>query len=190
LVVIGLWASRLWWLPPTGKFLSDADPLRQTDAVYVLGGGADTRPFVAAALVKAGLADRVLLPSVQIRDKDLEFGFLPDHEVMRRVLIARGVDPNKISILPGVCDSTDKEAQSLARFLDSNPNMVIGVVTSDFHTRRARILFRRHLGERMQRVVFVAAPCDECSPETWWRSEWGFDTYLMEYTKLLTTWMR
>jgi uncharacterized SAM-binding protein YcdF (DUF218 family) len=188
LTAAGLFRS--WWLPPVGRFLDDSDLPRKTDAIYVLGGGADTRPFVAAALVKRGYSDRVLLPSVHQRDEDRAQGFEPNHEVMRRVLVARGVAPGKITLLPDDCESTEQEAQAVAKFLALHSETTLMVVTSDFHTRRTRMLFRRYLGAHAANVVFVAAPTDGFSPETWWQTAHGFDTYVTEYCKLVSTWLR
>jgi uncharacterized SAM-binding protein YcdF (DUF218 family) len=70
------------------------------------------------------------------------------------------------------------------RFLQAEPGTTVAVVTSDFHTRRARAIFRRVLGERMERVHFVAAPTDGFGASDWWECEEGTITYLNEYAKL------
>ena len=59
------------------------------------------------------------------------------------------------------------------------------VVTNDFHIRRTRLLFGRVLGERVQRLRFIAAPVDGIDAESWWQSEGGFVTYTTEYLKLV-----
>jgi hypothetical protein len=58
-------------------------------------------------------------------------------------------------------------------------------VTNGFHTRRARMLFRHELGDRMDRVHFVAAPTDGFSEDNWWRSGGGCSCYATEYFKLV-----
>ena len=177
--------ARGWWMPVIATFLDVSEPPRQVDCVQVLGGGADSRPFVAAALVRAGLAKRVLVPTVREPLDNLDGAMPPENELFRRVLAAREVAVESVVNLPGVCDSTLDEARGLAAYLETEPNATVAVVTNAFHTRRARLLFRRVLGPKMKQIHFVAAPDDHFEPESWWRTEEGFVTYVNEYCKLL-----
>jgi LPXTG-motif cell wall-anchored protein len=174
------WLARGWLLPAAGRFLDVSEPPREVDAVMVLGGGPTTRPFVAASLARAGLARRVLVPTFTEDDS----ASLSEQEVVRRVLRARGVPDGAVVTLPGAVERTQDEAWALARFLDEEPGATVAVVTSDFHTRRARMLFRREVGSHIDRVHFVAAPTDGFGADDWWRCEEGAATYLLEYFKL------
>jgi uncharacterized SAM-binding protein YcdF (DUF218 family) len=60
----------------------------------------------------------------------------------------------------------------------------VAVVTTGYHTRRARRTFRQVLGADAARVRFVAAPTDGFDETNWWRSEQGVRCYLTEYVKL------
>jgi uncharacterized SAM-binding protein YcdF (DUF218 family) len=190
LLIAGAWFGRSMWLPAVGRFLNNADAVGQTDIVMVLGGGLDTRPYVAAALLKAGKAKRVLIPSVRFTEHDREQEHMPQHDAMRRVLVSRGVNEDQIELLPGVCASTEDEAAALAKYLETHPEATVAVVTSDFHTRRTRLLIGRKLGSHADRVRFVAAPTDYFSADDWWQTERGWSTYTTEYAKLIMTWLR
>jgi uncharacterized SAM-binding protein YcdF (DUF218 family) len=169
-------------LPLAGGYLDASTPPHEVDDVMVLGGGADTRPFVAAALYKAGYAKRILLPAVkQSPDSDAEAG-PSETAVMRRVLLVRGVPSEAIVDLPGEVDSTEDEARSLKRYLADQPERTVAIVTNDYHTRRARWIFRTELG-RPDLSVF-AAPTDDFDANNWWRSEEGCALYATEYLKL------
>jgi uncharacterized SAM-binding protein YcdF (DUF218 family) len=183
-LALGLYLARGRLLPAAARFLDVSEPPRRADAVMVLGGGAATRPFVAAALVRAGLARRALVPRVRPSPEGDEGLTLPEDEVIRRALRARGVPDEAVVTLPGEVDSTRDEAQALGRFLEAEPDARVIVVTNGFHTRRARMLFRHALGERLARVHFVAAPTDGFGAEDWWRHEEGFRCYAGEYFKL------
>ena len=178
-----LYASRGCYLPAAARFLDVSEPPRRVDAVLVLGGDSATRPFVAAALFKAGLARGVLVSRVKAAPEVDEGLMPPDHEVMRRVLRARGVPARAIVLLPGECDSTADEARALATFLADEPHAVVAVVTNAYHTRRARSIFRRALAERSVELLFVAAPTDGFDETNWWRFETGVRTYASEYVK-------
>jgi uncharacterized SAM-binding protein YcdF (DUF218 family) len=172
-------------LPAAARFLDVSEPPPTVDAVMVLGGGAETRPFVAAALIRAGKARRALVPTVRLSLEN-EAGLAPsESELIRSVLRARGVREEEIVTLPGEVDSTRDEARGLKQFLDSEPDATVAVVTNGFHTRRARMLFRHEMRDHMDHVHFVAAPTDHFNADNWWRTEEGFTCYLTEFFKLI-----
>jgi uncharacterized SAM-binding protein YcdF (DUF218 family) len=151
----------------------------------VLGGDDNVRPFAGAALYKAGFARRVLLANVENPPgADPQFA-PPRHDVSRDILLLRGVPPRDIRIADKPCESTFDEAQVLAQEFDASPDARALVVTSGFHTRRARWVFRQVLGDGAARVTFVSAPVEQVPPDRWWRSEIGFLAIASEYVKLL-----
>jgi uncharacterized SAM-binding protein YcdF (DUF218 family) len=181
---VAAYLGRAFLLEQAGECLDVSEPPQASDYAMVLGGGDATRPFVAAALFKAGLAGAVLVPRTR-RSAEVEDGLLPPEEVViERVLAARGVPGGAVVFLDGECASTRDEADALARFLDTRPDCSVAVVTSPYHTRRARGTFRRALGGRAARVRFVAAPGEGFGARDWWRSEEGFKAYAREFVKL------
>ena len=84
----------------------------------VLGGGEETRPFAGAALLRAGFADRALVARVAPLPADLAKVAAESSEINRRVLVARGVEPSRVTVLPGAAKTTYDEATALKRFLD------------------------------------------------------------------------
>lgn len=184
LLAVGLYLGRGWVLPQVARFLDVSEPPHAVDYVMVLGGGDDTRPFVAAALYAAGLAKGVLVSATK-RAPEVEDGLYPPEEVvLRKTLHHQGVPDPAIIVLDGLSDSTRDEAAALGRFLEQHPDASVGVVTTNYHTRRTRMLFRRLLGERAARVCFFAAPTDGYTPNNWWQYQIGFVSYCDEYAKL------
>ncbi len=59
--VLLVWLRPGWVLPPLARYLDVSQPPRATDYVLILNGDPETRPFAAAALVRAGLVKEVLL---------------------------------------------------------------------------------------------------------------------------------
>jgi uncharacterized SAM-binding protein YcdF (DUF218 family) len=184
-----LWLCRAQVLPPLARFLDVSELPARVDYVLVLGGGADARPFVAAALVHAERAGQVLVPTVKLVP-EAELGLTPaEHDLIRRVLLARGISSESIVQLPGEANSTRDEVLALGRFLEDRPEVTVAVVTTTWHTRRARMIFHRVLGEQAARVHFVGAPPDRYDESNWWQSEAGFAAYVTEYAKLLHDWV-
>jgi len=165
-------------------------PGQNADYVMVLGGGSDTRPFVAAALVKAGRAGKVLVPRSKL-STEAEDNLVPaEQEIIRQVLVARGVAPQAIVLLPGECGSTADEARALAEFLGAGSEQTVLIVTTSYHTRRARRIFGGVFGKSAERLHFVAAPTDGFDESDWWSHELGWKAYSTEYAKLATSLLR
>lgn len=183
LVLAGFYACRGCVLTAVARWLDVGQPVRRADYAVVLPGGQNTRPFAAAALVRAGLVGRVLVtknvPSPQVKDGILP----PTHEIICRVLRRRGVPENKITVLDGETTSTFEDMQSLASFLDASPGSRALIITNDYHTRRARWVARRVLGDQLDQVSFVSVPMEEFRPDNWWRSDFGFLTIVGEHLK-------
>lgn len=179
------YGSRSSLLAAAGAWLNVGTPLvERVDGVMVLGGDASTRPFVAAAVVRAGLAAEVLVARTAEASEPGESQSRPHHELIRQVLIRSGVSPQAIRLLPTTVDSTEQEARCLADFLEAHPGYQVAVVTGDFHTRRARLIFRRICRTRAADIQFIGAPTDRFDSSNWWQFESGFVYYVNEYLKL------
>src|SRR4051794_36002263 len=73
--VLGIWLMPERTLGPLAQFLDVSETPGRVDYVLVLNGDPETRPFAAAAMVRSGLAKKVLLTrqrlaleSVSVRD--------------------------------------------------------------------------------------------------------------------------
>lgn len=170
-------------LPCVANWLDVGETPRRADFVLPLGGDLNTRPFVAAALLKCGFANKVLVPRVPRQPEAEERIVAPHHELVARILMHRGVPIDKIMFLGERNDSTYDEAQSLHEFLRNSPASRVIIVTSFFHTRRARWIFARVLGESMKQVSFGAAPWEGFNADTWWWREEGFCFIVLENLK-------
>jgi len=181
-----LWGARASVLPPLARWLDVGEEPHPADYVMVLPGDESVRPFVAAALVRAGLARGVLVPKTETAPAVADGIVPPTHEVIRRVLRRRGVPEDRIVVLEhGQTGHTYGDAVLLAAFLDSAPDARVIVVTSFYHTRRARWTFSQVLERRAEQVSIVSAPTDRFAPEDWWQRQEGFLAISGEYLKLV-----
>jgi hypothetical protein len=76
----GVWLEREALLRGLTDLWIVSDPVTRADAVAVLGGGREYRPFVAADLYKKGLASKVLVSRVP----EGHVGALLEHTEPRR----------------------------------------------------------------------------------------------------------
>ena len=190
LLLAGAYAARAAWLPGVARFLDVGDSVAKTDYAFVLGGGADHRPFAAAALYRKGLVGCVLVPRTQSSPSTEDGIVPPSHELVRQVLEHEGVPKESIVIMAMECASTRDEARALRSFLEGHPSAVVTAVTTWWHTRRARRVFRRGLGTASQRVRFLAVPTETFRPEDWWRTHAGVTACVSEYIKSCYYWFR
>src|SRR5437870_8128333 len=123
-----LYASRNRVLVMAARFLDISEPAEATEYVMVLGGEMQTRPFVAAALINAGLAQKAIVAKIKGSGDNLDGIVAAEQELIRSVLVHQGVSPDAIVRLDKECASTFDEASALAEFLQSKPKSSVTVV--------------------------------------------------------------
>lgn len=189
-VLCGAVLCRGLWLPCVARWLDIGQRPRQSDYVFVLPGGEETRPFVAAALVRRGLAKEALVPRTGDTPGILDGTWKPAHEVTREVFERRGTRPDAVHLIGQASTSTYTDALALAEFLETRPGATVAVVTSDYHTRRTRWIFRNVLGDRSKDLYFVSSPNDRFDATMWWRCREGAWGHCSEYAKLAMYFVR
>ena len=146
-LILGLYLARDWALPGLAKWLDVGAQPRPSEYLMILGGDNRFRPAVAASLWKSGYVGQILLPPQPVsedRPHEQSPG-QPTHPTAKQVLQDCGVPLAAITTLNRDVSSTYQEAQALGEFLQSRPGARVIVVTSDYHTRRARWAFRQVL---------------------------------------------
>ncbi len=115
-----------------------SDPVVPADAVAILGGGLETRPFAAADLYKRGIAKRVVLAGVRLSPTE-KLAILPSHvELNRTVLLKLDVPPEAIGTFGSDVSNTFEEARALVQWGKANSVKDIIVPTEIFSSRRVR----------------------------------------------------
>jgi uncharacterized SAM-binding protein YcdF (DUF218 family) len=156
-----------------------------SDAIVVLLGGLGHRPQHAAALYRRGVAPRVLLAT-------LDATASPFDETRQTIAVLRqgGVPPDAITVMPQRCESTRDEANAVRALAGRAGFRRITVVTSAFHTRRSRWIFRRVFAGTGVAIHMAAAEQPRITEANWWRSDEGLVTYVDETVKTLYYWLR
>lgn len=158
-------------------------------AIVMLLGGSSHRPEKAAELYRAGMAPVILL-CTEKRDPIWPAGLEPS-DLMKQYMVRRGVPESAVEILPGEIGSTREEAARVGEYLGRHPDVRrITVVTTAFHTRRARRVFRRVLGGRGVDVRSAAATDPAFDETNWYLTEDGLILYLNESVKTVYYWLK
>src|ERR1700746_634629 len=171
---------------PMFRFIAESwiveDPLNKADALIVLSDDnfyAD-RATRAAELFREGKASLVVASGRRLRPSA---GIT---ELMEHDLIERGVPKDKILRVPQEGDSTLEEAETLAKFVQAKKWHSAIVVTSNYHTRRARYIFR-HVFPRGIDVRVASARDGDFDPETWWEKRQSSKLFMREILAMMVT---
>lgn len=166
-----------WW--------AVSDALAHADAIVVLGGDIDVRPFAAASLYKQGYAAKILLSNIQF-GKAERLELIPSHtELNRDVLRKLGVPETAIVTVGENNSSTQQEAAAVREWaLQSQAKRII-VPTELFAARRTRWIFDRELSPVGVEVLVHAFPSSGYTLADWWRHRHGLIDFNNEVLKYL-----
>jgi uncharacterized SAM-binding protein YcdF (DUF218 family) len=191
LLGLSLFLFRRPLLTHFADYLIISDALEKADAIAVLSGEAPTRCHKAAALFLHGWAPSILVTKSYYPDEaHVLRGYgvweLESHEKCLAVLRFHHVPDRAIEILDGYNESTADEAIRLRHYLHERGIERLIVVTSNYHTRRSRLLFRRVFRDTGIQITVQAAPANfSFDPNAWWTRRKDRTVLLLEYQKLL-----
>ncbi len=160
-------------LTGAAEFLIVNDSARAADIIVVLNGDFAKRSLRAGQLFHEGLAPQIVIA----RNEDR---FLPELNVPNttdlalRILTSLGVPREQITLLTddgGGATSTYDEALRLREYIEAGHVRRVIVVTSAFHTRRAKWIFGRILRDVPLELQIIAAPHRRFDATNWWRTE-------------------
>lgn len=169
-------AARAW-------MINDAPA--HADAILVLGGGLEYRPFAAARLYNQGVAPLVLVTQPEL-PLTARMGLTrPEHIVAREVLLSNGVPASAIQFLGTNVTSTRDEALAFKQWAAQTKAHSVIIPTELFHTRRVRWMFRKALRGTDAEVHPVAVDPPHYTATNWWQTEDGLIAFQNEVVKSL-----
>jgi uncharacterized SAM-binding protein YcdF (DUF218 family) len=179
----GIYLARHPLLRFAGESLVVEDPLEKSDAIIILSddnfyGDRATR---AAELFRQKLAPVVVASGIRLRPNA---GIA---ELMTHDLIERGVPRENILPFPQDADNTREEAQFLQKLVQERNWKSVIVVTSNYHTRRAKYIFGRILANSVTLRMAAARDADY-DPEHWWEHRKSVKRYFHEIVGGVVSW--
>lgn len=170
-VVMALVGLAVAYAYPQAVLTVDSGPVT-ADALVVLGGGPPERPMRAAELFKAGAAPLIICSGVG------------DAKISQAVLLQAGVPAANI-LLEGESRTTKENAKFTIALLRARHLTNAIIVTSWFHSRRARACFQHYAPD----LQFYSRPTYYGYPPAEWETK-GVSNYVKaEYVKLLGYWV-
>jgi uncharacterized SAM-binding protein YcdF (DUF218 family) len=179
------WFARAQILRGAARAWVVSDSIVPADAIAVLGGGLETRPFAAAELYKKGMAPRILVSDVKPSPAE-KLGIVSSHvEGNRGVLLKLGVPAQAISGFGAEVSTTYDEARALADWAARSGAHRVIVPTELFASRRVRWILNKKLGQVGAEAEIQALPPLEYGIDDWWKDERGVITFQNEIIKYL-----
>ncbi|MCC6343288.1 MAG: YdcF family protein [Bryobacterales bacterium] len=165
-----------------GGFLVDGDMPAKAQAIVVLAGDTSgERIRKGAELMRDGFA-----PLVIVSGPDRYYG-RSEAELAIEFAVRAGFSASSFKPLVHRADSTREEARAIWEFLRAEGITRFLVVTSNFHTRRVKRVYRSVAQGAGFRVI--AAPVWNFSPGTWWISRSSRKVFCMEWLKTFADWL-
>jgi uncharacterized SAM-binding protein YcdF (DUF218 family) len=180
-----VWFVRVPLLRGAAELWIVSDAVGPADAIVVLGGGLEERPFAAAEYYKQGLARKVLVSSVGVSRLTV-LGILPSHtELNRMVLIKLGIPEAAIEIFGTRLANTEAEAVALREWAVRTHAQSLIVPTEDVSARRQRWVLEHVFAGSGISVRVPALSPSEYNDREWWRSPSGLLTFQNEILKYI-----
>lgn len=180
LLVFILYLARTPILRMAGNFWVVDDTPETSDAIVVLSDDNywAERAARAAELYKARWAPRIVVAGRQLRS------YASMGELMQHDLVDRGVPASAVVRCAYRGENTREEAEAVSQFLASHGWKRLLVVTSNYHTRRARYVWERSVAAGSQLRV-IAAHDSDYDPNSWWRTRTGLKMFAREVAGLV-----
>jgi uncharacterized SAM-binding protein YcdF (DUF218 family) len=190
-ILIGVaYVFRVPLLRTVSEYLVKEDPHTATDAIYVLGGAPLERGLEGARLLANGVAPVVyctgeLVPTVLVAEGiDRTEG-----ELTRNVAIDAGADPDQVKLIDKGTSTWEESEAIIAHAMEAGFTNIT-IISTEFHLRRVRRVFRQQAQGTNVQVHVRGAPSLVYDRHRWWESEEGLLMVNNEYMKLLYYWLR
>ena len=189
-IIIVLAIAGVAFLPFAGRYLLYEDPLENSDAIVVLAGARVERWLEGVELYREGWAPKLVLSPGRMEDAEIQLRnmgirFPSDAELARDAIVQMKVPESAVETLPEQLDNTAQEAAAVHEMAAARHWQRVIVVTSKYHTRRARFAFARELARTNVQVLIRASRYDPAKPERWWTTRADARYVASELEKLL-----
>ncbi len=158
-----------------GNFWVVDDGPAASDAIVILGDDnyEGDRANRAADVLREGWAPRIIASGRYLRP------YASIAQLEQQDLEQRGVPASAIVLLQHRATNTREEAEAIGQFISSHGWKRVLVVTSNYHTRRARYILSRVLPAGTE-LRMLSARDVNYDPDSWWQTRRGTKIFFHE----------
>ena len=181
-LALALFLLHPYYLAALGHFLIASDQFDKADAIVVLAGGSsrDERLLHAVYLWQNGYAPVVVLSAMLADWQSHE-----DFPSWRHAKNLRLLPDNSLLVALHDADSTRAEAEALLPFVQEHRYRSVILVTSNFHTRRAKMTYQGEWTRSGIAFWISAAPTSDFHPDDWWTRRKDSKVFFYEFSKTI-----
>jgi uncharacterized SAM-binding protein YcdF (DUF218 family) len=184
-IVVCGWLAREPLLRGAASIWVVSDPVTPADAIVVLGGNFQVRPFIAADLYHRGFAAKVLVSQIG-QMQEVPAGLtLSDTELSIAALLKLGVPSRAVDEFGTANRNTRDEAVTLREWAKRNGASAFIIPTEVFSARRVRWIFDREFSGSSARIEVTSFEPPGYSRREWWKSEQGVLAFQNEIIKYI-----
>jgi len=171
-------------LMAVGESLIVSEPLEKADLIYVLAGDFfGSRVLLGADLGARGYAPQVVLSGGAYSSSVIPLTYSGDLAV--QFAVEHGYPPALFEAVRMDASSTIDEARAMGPIFRRMGARRVMLVTSNFHSRRAALVFRLVLPD--VHFCVVPSPDVDYDPNSWWKTQRGRRLVASEYEKIAGT---
>jgi uncharacterized SAM-binding protein YcdF (DUF218 family) len=160
------------------------------DAIVVLGGGLECRPYAAAKLFKEGYAPKILIMDVAMSPTEQAGLKEPERDLTRKILQQQGVPDTAVEPVGRSVRNTFQESLGVRDWALAHNVKRLLITTDIFHTRRVKWLFGKQFKRNGIDLRVVAVQPWDYQSTNWWQIEPGLVAFQNEWVKLPYYWFK
>ena len=183
-VLLLLFLFRYSLMRGAANFLVCEDSPSQTQIVFVLSGAPQERSLKAKELFKNGFCKKIICTGANHPQDFAALGMDMTEGELTKVALTRLNVPDSLIEVLKEGTSTAEESDAILKYCLEKKINQIEIVSSKFHTRRVRSVFKEKFSEKNIEVKIIGAPAVGYDENKWWDSEYGLIALNNEYVKL------
>jgi len=188
IVAIALFLNKQTLLTLAGNLLISEDTPQKAEAIVVLNGGVPIRILEAVDLYNSGFGEILIFcKTAESSDykklKEYNIYYPVEHDINKQIAEVFEIPSSNIYMVNKKVSSTYGELESIKGFLIDNNIKKIIIVTSKFHTLRARLIANKVLNKDIDFMI-IASNYDGYNPKTWWKNRNATRYTISEYLKI------
>lgn len=168
-----------------GQWLVTQDPLQKVDAIVAISGDQGERVKYSVKLFKNNYADHLILSGCP-GTKNLSCALS-----MKDQAIMLGVPQESIilDVLQDHSSGTNIQARNIKKIMSKNNFKSAILVTSNFHTRRSKMLFKRAFNRSKIKLLVTYPEKTNFNPAGWWKRKHDRRIVISELIKFVWYWI-